>query len=96
MRVKSIRIPEDIDSAVAFVAKTEKIDVNQSFRKLTRIGFEQYVGKLYQDGRIDIREAAGLLNLTISEAIDQMLAMGVRGNIRAADVLESLKTISSG
>jgi len=94
MKVKSIRIPEDIDTAVGYVAKIEKIDVNQSFRKLTRIGFEHYIGKLYEDGKIDIREVAVLLNLSLSESIDALLAMGIKGNIHSADVFDSMKTIS--
>ena len=40
MKVKSIRISQDIDNAIEFVSRIEKIDKTQSFRKLTRFGFE--------------------------------------------------------
>ena len=96
MKVKSIRIPEDIDKAIEYVAKSEKLEKTQSLRKLTRIGFEFYAAKSYERGKLTLREVAGLLNLTVSETIDILSEMGVKGNIRSKDVMESLKSISSG
>jgi len=93
MSVKSLRIPEDIEKAVAYVAKSEKIEKSQSLRKLTRIGFECYVAKSYEQGRLTLREAAKLLGLTLSETLDTLSAMGVKGNIRSSEVLESLRAI---
>jgi predicted HTH domain antitoxin len=95
MKVKSIRIPEDIDQAVEYVARSEKIEKTQSIRKLTRLGFEFYAAKSYERGKLTLREASELLNLTLSETIDLLSEMGVKGNIRAKDVMESLKAISS-
>ena len=93
MKVKSIRIPEDIDKAVDYVARSEKLEKTQSIRKLTRLGFEVYVAKSYEKGKLTLREAAALLNLTLSETIDLLAEMGVKGNIRAKDVMESLKSM---
>ena len=93
MKVKSIRIPEDIDKAVDYVARSEKLEKTQSIRKLTRLGFEVYVAKSYEKGKLTLREAATLLNLTLSETIDLLSEMGVKGNIRAKDVMESLKSL---
>jgi predicted HTH domain antitoxin len=95
MRVKSIRIPQDIDNAIEYVSKIEKIDKTQSFRKLARIGFEYYVVSEYRKSRITLREASELLKLTLSESIDLLLEVGVKGNIRASDILESLNTFST-
>jgi predicted HTH domain antitoxin len=95
MKVKSVRIPEDIDKAIDFVARSEKLEKTQSIRKLTRLGFEVYVAKSYEKGKLTLREAARLLNLTLSETIDLLSEMGVRGNIRAKDVTESLKLMPS-
>ncbi len=95
MKVKSVRIPEDIDKAIDFVARSEKLEKTQSIRKLTRLGFEVYVAKSYEKGKLTLREAATLLNLTLSETIDLLSEMGVRGNIRAKDVTESLKLLIS-
>ena len=95
MKVKSIRIPQDIDSAIEFVSKREKIDKTQSFRKLARTGFQYYVAKAYGEGKITLREASKLLKLTLSETIDLVSEMGMTGNIRASDVLDSLNSFSS-
>ncbi|MCD6265025.1 MAG: UPF0175 family protein [Deltaproteobacteria bacterium] len=95
MKVKSMRIPEDIEHAIQYVSKVEKIEKAQSLRKLARVGFEYYVVKAYSDGKITLREASDLLTLTLSETIDLLANMGIKGNIRAKDVLASLSAFSS-
>ena len=94
MKVKSIRIPDDIDQAINYVSQLEKIEKTQSLRKLARIGFEYYVAKSYKEGRITLRDASDLLKLSMSEAMDLLAEMGVKGNIRAADVYASLMTFA--
>jgi predicted HTH domain antitoxin len=95
MKVKSIRIPDDIDKSIEYVARLEKLEKTQSLRKLTRLGFEVYAAKSYERGKLTLRKVAELLNLTMSETIDLLTEMGVKGNIRAKDVMESLKEISA-
>ena len=94
MKVKSIRIPDDIDQAINYVSQLEKIENTQSLRKLAKIGFEYYVAKNYKEGRITLRDAADLLKLSLSETIDLLVEMGVKGNIRSADVYASLMTFA--
>ena len=94
MKVKSMRIPDDIDQAINYVSQLEKIEKTQSLRKLARIGFEYYVAKSYREGRITLRDASDLLKLSLSETIDLLAEMGVKGNIRAADVYASLMTFA--
>jgi len=94
MKVKSMRIPDDIDQAINYVSQLEKIEKTQSLRKLARIGFEYYVAKNYKEGRITLRDASDLLKLSMSEAMDLLAEMGVKGNIRAADVYASLMTFA--
>jgi predicted HTH domain antitoxin len=89
-----MRIPEDIDQAINYVSKLEKIEKAQSLRKLARLGFEYYVAKNYREGRITLRNTADLLNLNLSETVDLLLEMGVKGNIRASDVYASLNSIA--
>jgi predicted HTH domain antitoxin len=93
MKVKSIRIPQDIEHAVDFLSRIEKIDSTQSFRKLARIGFETYIANLYQNGKLSIREVSTELGVSISEAIDMLSEKGVKGNIRATDVLQSIHSL---
>ena len=95
MKVRSLRIPQDIDQAIEYVSKMDKTEKTQSLRKLARLGFEYYVSKSYADGRITLREASTLLALTLSETIDLFSELGVKGNIRASDVLESLNMVSA-
>lgn len=94
MKVRSMRIPEDIDRAIKYVSNAEKIENTQSLRKLARLGFDLYVAKNYQNGQITLREAAELLNLTISETLDILGRMGVKGNIHSNEVLASLNTFA--
>lgn len=91
MTVKSLRIPEEMEKAIEYVAKSEKIEKSQSLRKLTRIGFECYVARSYEHGKLTLREAARLLKLSLSETIDVLSELGVKGNIRSGEVLESLR-----
>ena len=95
MKVKSVRIPEEIDKAIEYVARSEKLEKTSSLRKLTRLGFEVYVAKSYERGKLTLREAADLLNLNLIETIDLLSEMGVKGNIRAKDVMQGLKAIPS-
>jgi predicted HTH domain antitoxin len=95
MKVKSIRMPEEIDKAIEYVARSEKLEKTNSLRKLTRMGFEVYVAKAYERGKLNLREAADLLNLTLMETIDLLGEMGIKGNIRAKDVMEALKALPS-
>ena len=94
MKVRSMRIPEDIEQALTYVSQSDKILKTQSLRKLTRLGFECYVAKSYREGKITLRGASELLKLTLSETIDLLSEMGVKGNIRASDVLASLNTFA--
>lgn len=91
MIVKSLRIPEDIEQAIEYVAKSDKIEKSQSLRKLTRVGFECYVARSYEQGKLTLREASSLLKLSLSETLEILSEMGVKGNIRSSEVLESLK-----
>lgn len=91
MKTKSLRIPKEMMSAIELVEKEEKIEEATAMRKLMRIGFETYVGNLYKQGRVTLREAARLLNVNQIEAMNMFLDAGIRGNLDASDVVASLK-----
>jgi len=93
MKVRSVRIPEDIDKAIDYVARSEKLEKTSSLRKLTRMGFELYVAKSYERGKMTLREAADLLQMNMIEAIELLSEMGVKGNIKTKDVMEGLKAL---
>jgi len=52
MKVRSMRIPEDIEQAIEYVSKIEKVEKVQSLRKLARVGFESYIVRAYREGNI--------------------------------------------
>jgi predicted HTH domain antitoxin len=96
MKVRSVRIPEEIDKAIDYVARSEKLEKTSSLRKLTRMGFELYVAKSYERGKLTLREVADLLHMNLLETIELLSEMGVRGNIKTKDVMEGLKTLPQG
>ena len=91
MKTKSIRIPKDMMAAIEVVEKEEKIEESTAMRKLIRIGFETYIGNLYKQGKVTLRQAAKLLNLSQIEAMNLFLDAGIKGNLDASDVLVSLE-----
>jgi hypothetical protein len=91
MKTLSIRIPDDLMSALQLVGKEEKIEPSTAMRKLVRIGYESYVGNLYRQGKVTLRDAATLLNLNQIETFDLFLEAGISGNLDATDVLTSLR-----
>lgn len=91
MKTKSIRIPKDIMTAIEIVEKEEKIEESTAMRKLMRIGFETYIGNLYKQGKVTLREAARILGMNQVGAMNLFLDSGIRGNLDASDVLASLE-----
>jgi len=91
MKTLSIRIPDDLMAALQLVGKEEKIEPSTAMRKLVRIGYESYVGNLYRQGKVTLRDAATLLNLNQIETLDLFLEAGISGNLDATDVLTSLR-----
>ncbi|MBA7707649.1 hypothetical protein ES703_116525 [subsurface metagenome] len=57
------------------------------------MGFEFYIAKLYENGEVTLREASDRLDLCLWETVDLMQDIGVKGNLRADDVLSSLKLL---
>ena len=94
-QTKSIRIPKDMMAAIEIVEKEEKIEESTAMRKLIRIGFETYIGNLYKQGNVTLRQAAKLLNLSQIETMNLFLDAGIKGNLDASDVLASLERFVS-
>jgi predicted HTH domain antitoxin len=89
--VKSIRLTEDIERAIRYVARREKAEQAQTLRTLARLGFEAYVARSYQRGEVTLREAAELLDLGLWETMDLLADSGAPGNVTAAEVLAGLR-----
>ena len=95
MKTKSIRIPKDMMAAIELVEKEEKIEESTAMRKLMRIGFETYIGNLYKQGKVTLREASRLLKLNQIETMNLFLDAGIKGNLDASDVLASMERFVS-
>jgi len=94
MKTKTIRLPDDILKGIELVENEEKLEEATAIRKMLRIGFETYVSELYRDGKISLREAAELLQRSLPETIDLFLQRGIKGNLDADDVVDSLKRVT--
>jgi len=93
--VRSIRITEDIEAAIRYVAEREHAEQAQSLRKLARMGFEAYIARQFQVGEVSLREAAGLLGVTPWDALDRLAALGAAGNATAEAVLAGLDNLEA-
>lgn len=91
MRTRSIRLTDEMVHSVEFVAANEQVEEAVAVRKLLRMGAEAYVSRLYEHGRITLREAAERLGTDLIGAVDLLAEHGIRGNLQAADVLASLE-----
>ena len=95
MSVRSIRISEDIETAIRYVAEREHAEQAQSLRKLARMGFEAYVADEYRAGAVSLRQAADLLRVSLWEALDRLAALGATGNASAESVLAGLDILEA-
>ena len=77
-------------TAIGFVGRREHIEASAAVRKLIRVGLETYTVKLYQQGFLSLRETAKRLSLDLVETTELMLDYGVKGNLTASDVLQSI------
>jgi hypothetical protein len=57
--------------------------------------FKHYIGNLYKQGKVTLREASRLLKLNQIETMNLFLDAGIKGNLDASDVLASLERFVS-
>ena len=95
MSVRSIRISEDIEAAIRYVAERDHAEQAQSLRKLARMGFEAYVAREYRAGEVSLRQADDLLGVTLWDALDRLAALGATGNASAESVLVGLDILEA-
>ncbi|OGV71256.1 MAG: hypothetical protein A3K19_18935 [Lentisphaerae bacterium RIFOXYB12_FULL_65_16] len=93
MKTHSIRLPEEIMSSLAYVEKKEHVEQATAIRKLLRLGLETYVALQYRQGKLTLAEAAENLNLPAIETFELLIERGVNGNLDAADVMGSIKSL---
>ncbi len=80
--IKTIRISEKLLKVIKHRARIEGIDESTAIRQLISIGAKSYAVDLYRNGKITLKEASELVDVTVREMIDILLDRGVRGNVR--------------
>jgi len=80
--IKTVRISEKLLKVVKHRAKIEGVDESTAIRQLISIGAKNYAVDLYRNGKITLKEASELVDVTVREMIDILLDRGVKGNVR--------------
>ncbi|MBN1670114.1 MAG: hypothetical protein JXR37_03730 [Kiritimatiellae bacterium] len=93
MTTKTLRLSDELVSAIHDVGGVEHIDDSVAMRKLLAMGYELHLAERYRQGRMTLRNVAARLHTSISEAMDLLQRLGVTGNVSANDTLESLRSL---
>ena len=93
---KSIRMPNDLLDAITIVEREEKIAETTAIRKLIKIGYETYISDLYRAGKLSLSDISRYLGISQIEALELLANRGVKGNLDAADVMNSLARFAKG
>lgn len=96
MKAKTLRVPEGLQNAVQDLSSVEHIEESAAMRKLMYMGYEVFLAKQYRYGRLSLRDVAQRLELSLSETLERLGALGVSGNTGADDTLASLRSLRPG
>jgi predicted HTH domain antitoxin len=91
--LKNVRTNKALTSAIQAVAAREQLTPRAALLLLIRRGAERYAVELYRDGKVTMGQAAILANRTPRDMIEVIHEHGVRGNLTAEDVMESIESI---
>lgn len=93
MKGKTIRLSDDILKISGYLSKKEDVEESTMLRKLIKKGGIKLLSELFRAGEISLRDVARVLGVSLYEALDIMFQEGVRGNITAEQVFESLESV---
>lgn len=91
MKTKTLRIPEDLLNIILYRAKREEVEESTATRQLIKLGAIEYAVRLYKDGKITLREAAKLANVSLRRMLDVLMDHGVKGNVSMSQQQAALK-----
>jgi hypothetical protein len=84
MKAKAVRLPEDLLQGIEWVGTREKLSRSgEALRRLVRLGLERDLARRYQRGEITLRELAHVLRISVREALDVLMDLGISGNVSA-------------
>ncbi|MBI3927169.1 MAG: ribbon-helix-helix protein, CopG family [Armatimonadetes bacterium] len=87
---RSIRLPEDILKAVAWLQARRGDDTSEAIRRLVRKGLEQEMCELYARGEVSLRQTAEVLSVSVRDSLELLWRHGVQGNITMSQALDAL------
>ena len=93
--VKSLRIPESQLKTIRELARREHLDESTSIRKLIAMGATEYAIQLYREGKVTLREAAVMADVTPREMIEILLEHGVKGNVTVDQERKAIEFVMS-
>jgi predicted HTH domain antitoxin len=93
--IKTVRIPERLYKVIRRRARTEDVDESTAIRQLLSMGARNYAIDLYRDGKVTLKEASQLANVTVREMIDMLLDRGIKGNVSLVQQKKAIEFIRS-
>lgn len=89
--VITVRLPkEDLDTIKQISIKSKK-DKSTTIRELVELGKIYFAIMKYREGKVSIGKAAEIAGLSISEIVDLLSELGIKGTIELEDYLEGKK-----
>jgi len=90
---KTTRLPTALVKAIKYRTKKEKVDESTALRQLLHQGVQAYTVQLYVEGRMTLREAAELNDISVREMLDILSDHGITGNIQYDVLKRSLEIV---
>lgn len=90
---KTTRMPSSLLKGVLYRTKREGVDESTSLRQLVQLGLLEYGIQLYREGKVSLREAAEIGNVSVREMLEIAQEHGVSGNVQYDTQKHSLDII---
>lgn len=90
---KTTRMPSSLLKGVRYRTNREGVDESTSLRQLLQLGLLEYGVQLYREGKVSLREAAEIGNVSVREMLELLSEHGVTGNITYDTQKHSLEII---
>ncbi len=90
---KTTRLPSSLLKGIKYRTKKEGVDESTSLRQLLQLGLLGYAIQLYREGKVSLREAAEISNISVREMLEAAQEHGVTGNVKYDTQKHSLEII---
>lgn len=90
---KTTRLPPPLLRGIRYRTRKEGVDESTSLRQLLQLGLAEYTVQLYRQGKVSLREAAEISNVSVREMLELLQEHGISGNVRYDAQKHSLEII---